>query len=128
MGCYGIGVARCMAAIAEQKADEKGLVWPLSIAPFVLGIVVINMKDEEQKKVALDLYDKFNKMDIDVLLDDRDERAGVKFKDMELIGIPYRITVGKKAADGILELKSRDGKIDKEISIDAVVDEIKKFL
>ena len=128
MGCYGIGVARCMAAIAEQKADEKGLVWPLSIAPFVLGIVVINMKDEEQKKVALDLYDEFNKMGIDVLLDDRDERAGVKFKDMELIGIPYRITVGKKAADGILELKSRDGKIDKEISVDAVVDEIKKFL
>ena len=67
-------------------------------------------------------------MGIDVLLDDRDERAGVKFKDMELIGIPYRITVGKKAADGILELKSRDGKIDKEISVDAVVDEIKKFL
>ena len=128
MGCYGIGVARCMAAIAEQKADEQGLVWPVSIAPFTLGITVINMKDEVQNKVALDLYDEFNKMGVDVLLDDRDERAGVKFKDMELIGIPFRITVGKKASDGILEFKSRDGKIDKEISIDEVISEVKKNL
>ena len=128
MGCYGIGVARCMAAIAEQKADEQGLVWPVSVAPFTLGITVINMKDEVQSKIALDLYDEFNKMGVDVLLDDRDERAGVKFKDMELIGIPLRITVGKKASDGILEFKSRDGKIDKEISIDEVISEVKKNL
>ncbi len=128
MGCYGIGVARCMAAIAEQKADEKGLVWPVSIAPFVLGIVIINIKDELQSSIANNLYEAFNKEGIDVLLDDRDERAGVKFKDMELLGIPYRITVGKKASEGILELKSRDGKIDTEISKDDIIKEIKKYV
>ena len=128
MGCYGIGVARCMAAIAEQKADEKGLVWPVSVAPFVLGIVIINIKDEVQSSIANNLYEAFNKEGIDVLLDDRDERAGVKFKDMELLGIPYRITVGKKASEGILELKSRDGKIDTEISKDDIIKEIKKYV
>lgn len=128
MGCYGIGVARCMAALAEQKADEHGLVWPVSIAPFTLGITVINVKDEVQMEIANDLYKKFNKEGIDVLFDDRDERAGVKFKDMELIGIPYRITVGKKAGEGILELKSRDGKIDTEVSKDNIVEEIKSYL
>ena len=128
MGCYGIGVARCMAAIAEQKADEKGLVWPVSVAPFVLGIVIININDELQSSIANNLYEAFNKEGIDVLLDDRDERAGVKFKDMELLGIPYRITVGKKASEGILELKSRDGKIDTEISKDDIIKEIKKYV
>ena len=128
MGCYGIGVARCMAAIAEQKADEHGLVWPVSVAPFTVCITIINVKDEIQNNLAMELYEKFNKLGIDVLLDDRDERAGVKFKDAELIGIPYRITVGKKAKDGILELKSRDGKIDTEVSKDKIVDEIKSYL
>ena len=127
MGCYGIGVARCMAAIAEQKADEYGLVWPVSVAPFTVGIIVINMKDNTQSKIALDLYDEFNKMGVDVLLDDRDERAGVKFKDMELVGIPYRITIGKKASDGILELKSRDGKVDGEFKLDEVFDFVKNI-
>ena len=128
MGCYGIGVARCMAAIAEQQADEHGLVWPVSIAPFTVCITVINIKDEVQMKLALELYDEFNKQGIDVLLDDRDERAGVKFKDADLIGIPYRITVGKKANEGILELKSRDGKIDTEISKNDIIKEIDSYL
>ena len=128
MGCYGIGVARCMAAIAEQKADEHGLVWPVAIAPFTVCITVINVKDDTQNKLALALYDELNNRGIDVLLDDRDERAGVKFKDAELIGIPYRITVGKKVSEGILELKSRDGKIDTEVSKDKIVEEIKSYL
>ena len=128
MGCYGIGVARCMAAIAEQQADEHGLVWPVSIAPFTVCITVINVKDDVQMKLALELYDEFNKQGIDVLLDDRDERAGVKFKDADLIGIPYRITVGKKANEGILELKSRDGKIDTEISKNDIIKEIDSYL
>lgn len=128
MGCYGIGIARCMAAIAEQKATEHGLVWPVSIAPFTVGITIINVKDEVQIKTANELYEKFNEEGIDALLDDRDERAGVKFKDMELIGIPYRITVGKKASEGIVELKSGDGKIDTEVSMDNIVEEIKKYL
>ena len=78
--------------------------------------------------MANSLYDKFRKNNIDVLLDDRDERAGVKFKDMDLIGIPYRITVGKKAADNIVEFKSRDGKIDEEVSADEIIDKIKELI
>ena len=128
MGCYGIGVARCMAAIAEQMADENGLIWPKEIAPFTVCITIINVKDEIQCELANEIYEELNKVGIDVLLDDRDERAGVKFKDAELIGIPYRITVGKKAADGILEFKSRDGKINVEISKDKIIKEVEKYL
>lgn len=124
MGSYGIGVARCMAALAEQKSDDKGLIWPISIAPFKVCIVIINTKDESQFSLGQSLYDLLNKNNIDVLLDDRDERAGVKFNDMDLIGIPYRITVGKKANEGIVELKSRDGKVNIEISKDEVIDKL----
>ena len=124
MGSYGIGVARCMAALAEQKSDDKGLIWPVSIAPFKVCIVIINTKDESQFSLGQSLYDLLNKNNIDVLLDDRDERAGVKFNDMDLIGIPYRITVGKKANEGIVELKSRDGKVNIEISKDEVIDKL----
>ena len=128
MGSYGIGVARCMAAIAEQYADDNGLVWPVAVAPFTVSIVIINTKDDVQNDLANSLYDKFRENNIDVLLDDRDERAGVKFKDMDLIGIPYRITVGKKAADNIVEFKSRDGKIDEEVSVDEIIDKIKELI
>ena len=128
MGSYGIGVARCMAAIAEQYADENGLVWPLAVAPFAISIVIINTKDEVQTALANSLYDKFSENNIEVLLDDRDERAGVKFKDMDLIGIPYRITVGKKASDNIVEFKSRDGKIDEEISVNDILSKIKNLI
>lgn len=125
MGCYGIGTARCMAAIAEQNADEHGLIWPVAVAPFVISIVIINVHDNVQNELALKLYDKLNEKGIDVLLDDRDERAGVKFKDMDLVGIPYRITVGKKASDDIVEFKSRDGKIDEEVSYKDILDRVK---
>ena len=128
MGSYGIGVARCMAAIAEQYSDEFGLVWPVAVAPFTVSIVIINTKDDVQNDLANSLYDKFRENNIDVLLDDRDERAGVKFKDMDLIGIPYRITVGKKATDNIVEFKSRDGKIDEEVSADEIIDKIKELI
>jgi prolyl-tRNA synthetase len=128
MGSYGIGIARCMSAIAEQNSDEKGLIWPISVAPFTVSITIINVKDNIQNKMALNLYDEFNKNNIDVLLDDRDERAGVKFKDMDLIGIPIQIVVGKKAVDKIVELKTRDGKISKEVKIDKIFDEVKKIL
>ena len=128
MGSYGIGIARCMAALAEQNSDEHGLVWPATVAPFTVCITLINVKDEVQTSLALNLYEEFLKNDIDVLLDDRAERPGVKFKDADLLGIPYRITVGKKATDGILELKSRDRKIDKEVSKDQITKEIKKYL
>lgn len=117
MGSYGIGVARCMSAIVEQNNDEDGIIWPINVAPYKVSIVIINNKDEEQVNVANSLYDYFNKNNVSCLLDDRDERAGIKFKDMDLIGIPYRIVVGKKVNDGIVEVKDRKTKEIKEISV-----------
>ena len=123
LGSYGIGIARCMAAIAEQNNDEHGLIWPISVAPYTVCIVPVNTKDDDINKLSEELYNKFNEK-LDVLLDDRDERAGVKFKDMDLIGIPFKIVVGKKAKEGIVELKSRDGSIDMEAPSDLVLEKV----
>lgn len=127
MGCYGIGTARCMAAIIEQNNDEKGIIWPLEVAPYKVSIVLINPKDEETTNIATNIYNILLENNIDTLLDDRNERPGVKFNDMELIGIPIRITVGKKATEGIVELKTRDGKIDTECKIEDVLQLINKI-
>ena len=108
MGCYGIGVTRTMASIVEQHHDENGIAWPLSVAPYHVSVIPVNAKDEGQTKVANDLYEELISMGIEVLLDDRNERAGVKFKDSELMGIPMRVTVGKKIGDGEVEFKFRD--------------------
>ena len=121
MGSYGIGVARCMSAIVEQSNDEDGIIWPINIAPYKVSIVIINNKDEEQVNVANSLYDYFNKNNVSCLLDDRDERAGIKFKDMDLIGIPYRIVVGKKVNEGIVEVKNRKTKEIKEILVNDIL-------
>lgn len=107
MGSYGIGVTRLLSAIAEQYADENGLVWPMGIAPFDIHVVPINMKKDEQRKLAQEVETQLQQAGYQVLLDDRIERAGVKFADSDLIGIPLRITIGKKAADGIVEIKIR---------------------
>jgi prolyl-tRNA synthetase len=107
MGCYGLGVSRTVAAIAEQFNDEKGLVWPGNIAPYQLHLIAINMKDEVQAGLAETLYKECSAKKYEVLFDDRQERPGVKFADSDLIGLPIRITVGKKAAEGIVELKVR---------------------
>jgi len=125
MGCYGIGIGRCMAAVAEQNNDEKGLVWPMDIAPYKVAIITINNKDEAQIEFANKLYDELNNLGIDTLLDDRDERAGVKFNDMDLIGIPVRIVVGKGLIDNKVEVKLRKDTESKDISIDEVIDHIK---
>ena len=125
MGCYGIGIGRCMAAIAEQNNDEKGLIWPMDIAPFKVSIITINNKDESQVEFANKLYDELNNLGIDTLLDDRDERAGVKFNDMDLIGIPVRIVVGKGLIDNKVEVKLRKDTESKDISVDEVIDYIK---
>lgn len=108
MGCYGIGPGRCMVALAEQNNDEKGIIWPYAVAPYKIAIVVIDVKNKTQLDLANQIYNTFTKMNIDVILDDRDERVGVKFNDMDLIGIPVRITVGRKAEAKIVELKYRD--------------------
>lgn len=114
MGCYGIGVERTAAAIIEQHNDEKGIIWPLSVAPYHVVIVPANMKNEEQISIAEKIYNDLKAMGVEVLLDDRDERIGVKFNDSELIGIPMRITVGKNINEGKVEFKFRH-KEDKEI-------------
>ncbi|MBX9972443.1 proline--tRNA ligase [Cytobacillus firmus] len=107
MGCYGIGVSRTMAAVAEQFNDENGFIWPRSMAPFDLHLIPINMKDEAQAAVAEELYTMLKRDRYEVLMDDRQERPGVKFADSDLIGLPIRITVGKKASEGIVEVKVR---------------------
>ncbi|WP_078430732.1 proline--tRNA ligase [Alkalihalobacterium alkalinitrilicum] len=107
MGCYGIGVSRTVAAIVEQSNDENGLLWPKSVSPFDIHLIAINVKDEAQLKLADKLYDELRANRLDVLYDERPERAGVKFKDADLIGLPIRIGVGKKAAEGIVEVKVR---------------------
>lgn len=107
MGCYGIGVSRVMAAVAEQFQDDNGFIWPDAIAPYEVHILPVNMKDETQRELGEDLYKLLKSYRYEVLLDDRNERAGVKFTDADLIGLPVRITVGKKASEGILEVKYR---------------------
>lgn len=121
MGCYGIGITRTLAAIVEQHHDEDGIIWPMAIAPYHGIITVVNPKDEIQMALAENLYQTLKKAGADVLLDDRDERPGVKFKDADLIGIPVRITVGKKAGEGIVEFKRRDEKQATELGKDDAV-------
>ena len=125
MGSYGIGLGRTMAAIVEQSHDDKGIIWPENIAPYKAIILIMSTKDETQCKIANDLYDKLNELGIECILDDRDERPGVKFNDSELIGIPYRITVGKKAGEGILEFKKRDAESPEELSIEEAINRLK---
>ncbi|PRR80024.1 Proline--tRNA ligase [Clostridium liquoris] len=130
MGCYGIGVNRTMATVIEQNHDENGIIWPLSIAPYQVIVIPAVTKDEEQVRIADEIYNKLQQMGIEVLLDDRDERAGVKFKDADLIGIPMRITVGKKVKEGNVEFKLRNASNIELINIDEiyerVVEEFKK--
>ncbi|WP_129689134.1 proline--tRNA ligase [Gottfriedia acidiceleris] len=124
MGCYGIGVSRTLAAIVEQYNDEKGIVWPKNLAPFDVHVITVNTKNEEQVNLADDIYKTLKEIGQDVLLDDRNERVGVKFADADLFGIPVRVVVGKKAAEGIVELKTRDGEVSKEVEISNLVNEI----
>ncbi len=107
MGCYGIGVTRTMAAIIEQHHDDNGIIWPVAVAPYHVIITVMKPDDEIQAKVADDIYMQLSQAGAEVILDDRKERPGVKFKDADLLGIPVRITVGRGAADGIVEYKLR---------------------
>lgn len=121
MGCYGIGVNRTLAAVIEQNFDENGIIWPVSAAPYQVVVVPVKSGDEVQATMAEAIYQKLLSQGIDVLLDDRDERPGVKFKDADLIGIPVRITVGKKAADGMVEYKLRKETESKDILADEAV-------
>ncbi len=121
MGCYGIGVSRTIAAAIEQFSDENGIVWPLAIAPYHVSVVPVNVDNELQAKIAEEIYEALKKEGIEVLLDDRSERAGVKFKDADLIGMPVRITVGKKAADGICEFKLRTQDAAEDLTVEEAI-------
>ncbi|QPC46379.1 proline--tRNA ligase [Mangrovibacillus cuniculi] len=124
MGCYGIGVSRTLAAIAEQYHDENGLTWPSHMAPFNVHVIPVNVKDDTQVEVADKIYTTLQQAGMDVLIDDRKERAGVKFTDSDLFGIPARVTVGKRASEGMVEIKVRQtGEV-----IEASVDEILQIL
>jgi prolyl-tRNA synthetase len=107
MGCYGVGVSRTMQAVVEQHHDDKGIIWPVSVAPYEVIITQVKMNDDVQNEVAERIYSELMDAGIEVLLDDRRERAGVKFNDADLLGIPVRITVGRDAADGKVEYKLR---------------------
>ena len=128
MGSYGIGIERIIAAVVEQNHDDKGIIWPMNIAPYKVAIVLISDKDEKQKKVANELYETLTKLGIDTILDDRKERAGVKFNDMDLIGIPIRITVGKKVEENKIEIKERKQEESDIIEISEAIERIKKLV
>jgi len=121
MGSYGIGVERIITAAVEQNYDADGIIWPKSIAPFDVVVTVTNTKQDQLREAGEKLYADLQKAGLSVLLDDRDERAGVKFKDADLLGVPYRITVGKKIAEGVVELFDRRAKQSEDVKFAEVV-------
>ncbi len=128
MGCYGIGPGRILASLVEQNNDEKGIIFPLSVAPYKVCIAALNTKDETCMEVANKLYDELNNAGIDTLLDDRDERPGIKFNDLDLLGIPIRITLGKKLSENKVEFKLRKETESIDLDLNDVVNHIKEYL
>jgi prolyl-tRNA synthetase len=128
MGCYGVGVSRVAQAAVEQSYDKDGIIWPVAIAPYQAIVVIPNVSDAEQVKAAEQLYTELNQAGIDTLLDDRNERAGVKFKDADLIGIPYRIVTGKSLKDGKVEVVQRATKTAQELPLAEVVSTIQQWV
>jgi prolyl-tRNA synthetase len=127
MGSYGIGVERILASAIELHHDDDGIIWPKAIAPFNVVVTVTNMKQDELRAAGEKLYTDLQRAGLDVLLDDRDERAGVKFKDADLIGIPYRITIGKKIADGVVELFERGTKKMMDVRLSEAVERVQRL-
>lgn len=127
MGSYGIGIGRCMGAIVEQNNDEKGIIWPYSVAPYKVCVVPANDKDELQNNLANKIYEELIKNNIDTILDDRDERLGVKLNDMDLIGIPVRILIGKKSIDNIVEFKLRKSNNIEELTVEEAIGKILNY-
>ena len=128
MGCYGIGVGRTMASAIEQNHDENGIIWPISIAPFEVALAPLNMNDENVSQCAFELYQKLLDQNIEVIFHDKDDRAGVKFKDIDLMGIPIRVTVGSRGlANHTIGIKLRHEKEEKEVSLDQALLEIIKL-
>jgi prolyl-tRNA synthetase len=130
MGCYGIGVSRIVAAAIEQGNDDKGIIWPLPMAPFAVAIAAIGYQRNDAVRDAADrLHDELSDSGIDVLLDDRGERPGVMFADLELIGIPYRITIGERGLkQGKVEMVSRHQGESREVELTEIVSHLKSLL
>ncbi|MEN9387653.1 MAG: hypothetical protein RLZZ255_629 [Cyanobacteriota bacterium] len=128
MGCYGIGVSRLAQAAVEQHHDANGICWPTAIAPYEVIVVIANLADAPQRELGEQLYSAFQAAGIDVLLDDRSERAGVKFKDADLLGIPWRVVVGRGAADGQVELVQRAGGARTDLPASAVLSQLQAHL
>ncbi|MFQ5736924.1 MAG: proline--tRNA ligase [Thermodesulfobacteriota bacterium] len=129
MGCYGIGVGRTAAASIEQNHDENGIIWPTPLAPFGCEVLPLNVRDEETLRAAEALYETLNGLGVETLLDDRDERAGVKFKDADLIGIPVRVTVGaRNLKQGLVEIKRRNEKEARLVKVEGAAEEVRGML
>jgi prolyl-tRNA synthetase len=129
MGSYGIGPARIAAAAIEQRADADGIVWPASIAPFAVHVVVINVRDDAQMQAAAALYEELRAHGLDALLDDRDERAGVKFKDADLLGMPVRVTLGNAwVKSGVVEVRARGSRQERRVTRDEVISSVRELL
>ena len=128
MGCYGVGVSRLAQAAVEQSYDQNGMIWPASIAPYQAIVIIPNVKDSTQVEAAENLYHELTQAGIETLLDDRTERAGVKFKDADLIGIPYRVVTGRALKDGKVELVERATHESQEIALESVLPTLKAYL
>ncbi|WP_073201912.1 proline--tRNA ligase [Gracilibacillus kekensis] len=128
MGCYGIGVSRTLAAIVEQFNDENGIMWPQEITPYQVHLIAVNPKNQEQLDLAEQIYEQLQQNDVSVLFDDRKERPGVKFADSDLIGLPVRITVGKKASEGIVECKLRENGEQEDLHVNDLVERISSLI
>jgi prolyl-tRNA synthetase len=129
MGCYGIGVTRIVAAAIEQNHDKDGIIWPSSIAPYLVVITLIDTNLEAAVAVANRLYQEMQNANIDVIYDDRDERPGVKFKDADLLGFPVRITIGSQGlAEGVVEIRDRKSGKTEKIKPEHALDFVKQML
>jgi len=128
MGCYGIGVSRLAQAAVEQSYDKDGIIWPVAIAPYHVIVIVPNISDNEKMAAGEKLYEEFKEAGVEVLLDDRKERAGAKFKDCELIGIPYRVVTGRSLSEGKVEVVKRANKEAQDLPIESVVETVKQWI
>jgi prolyl-tRNA synthetase len=128
MGCYGVGVSRLAQAAVEQSYDKDGIIWPVAIAPYHAIVVIPNITDAAQVQAAEKLYTELNQAGVETLLDDRDERAGVKFKDADLVGIPFRIVTGRSLQSGKVEVVKRATRESQEIALDQVLPTLKQWI
>lgn len=124
MGCYGMGVSRMLAAIPEANSDADGMIWPISVAPFEVAVILLNRDDEAQCNAAMRLYEELQQAGVDVLLDERDERPGVKFKDADLIGTPIQVVAGRLAGEGKVEVRLRSNKNKEEVDLDNATERV----